>query len=162
MSTDRGSPTDTAGSEATASATTALEATGRVVETFTYLCTSCPLGCRLEVDAVEDDVIEVRGFGCKRGVRYGTQEHQDPRRAVSTTVWLHGGPMERLPVRAGEPVPKERVTDFVAALRGLVVDAPVAFGAVLVSDVTGTGIDLVATREVAGVTGAPVSARSTG
>ncbi len=140
---------------------TALEATGEVVETFTYLCTSCPLGCRLEVDAVGDDVIEVRGNTCKRGVRYGTQEHQDPRRAVSTTVWLHGGPMERLPVRASEPVPKQRVTEFVDALAGLVIEAPVAFGAVLLSDVAGIGIDLVATREVAGVTGAPVSATRT-
>ncbi|MEX2551125.1 MAG: DUF1667 domain-containing protein [Nitriliruptoraceae bacterium] len=119
------------------------------VETFTYLCTICPLGCRLEVDAIDGDVIEVRGFGCKRGKRYGTQEHQDPRRAVSTTVWLHGGPTERLPVRAREPVPKDRVRDFVDALAGLVVEAPVSFGAVLATDVAGTGIDLVATREVA-------------
>ena len=119
------------------------------VETFTYLCTSCPLGCRLEVDAVEGDVIEVRGNTCKRGVRYGTQEHTDPRREVSTTVWLAGGPVERLPVRAAAPVPKDRVRAFVAALAGLVVEAPVAYGAVLAEDVAGTGIALVATREVA-------------
>lgn len=117
-------------------------------ETFVYLCTSCPLGCRLEVEAVNDDVIEVRGNSCKRGIKYGTQEHTDPRRAVSTTVWLHGGPCERLPVRAAEPVPKPEVRGFVQALQGLVVEAPVAFGAVVVSDVAGTGIDLIATREI--------------
>jgi CxxC motif-containing protein len=152
MSDERQAPTDS----------TASGAKGEIVETFTYLCTSCPLGCRLEVDAVGDDVIEVRGFGCKRGMRYGTQEHQDPRRAVSTTVWLHGGPMERLPVRASEPVPKDRATEFVAALAGLVVEAPVAFGAVLATDVAGTGIDLVATREVAGAPSAGVTVPSTG
>ncbi len=117
-------------------------------ETYVYLCTSCPLGCRLEVDAVDDDVIEVRGNSCKRGIKYGTQEHTDPRRAVSTTVWLHGGPCERLPVRAAEPVPKQKVREFVQALQGLVVEAPVDFGAVVVSDVAGTGIDLIATREI--------------
>ncbi|MFO7778104.1 MAG: DUF1667 domain-containing protein [Nitriliruptoraceae bacterium] len=125
------------------------EHTSDEVETYTYLCTSCPLGCRLEVDAVDGDVIEVRGNSCKRGVRYGTQEHLDPRRAVSTTVWLHGGPCERLPVRAAEPVPKDEVRAFVDALQGLVVEAPVPFGAVLLSDVAGTGIDLIATREIA-------------
>jgi CxxC motif-containing protein len=118
-------------------------------ETYVYLCTSCPLGCRLEVDAVDGDVIEVRGNSCKRGIKYGKQEHIDPRRAVSTTVWLHGGPCERLPVRAAEPVPKDEVRAFVDALQGLVVEAPVPFGAVLLSDVAGTGIDLIATREIA-------------
>lgn len=123
--------------------------TGEEVETYVYVCTSCPLGCRLEVDAVDGDVIEVRGNTCKRGVRYGTQEHTDPRRAVSTTVWLHGGPVERLPVRAAEPVPKDQVRGFVSALAGLVVDAPVRLRAVVATDVAGTGIDLIATREVA-------------
>ncbi|MFO7959384.1 MAG: DUF1667 domain-containing protein [Nitriliruptoraceae bacterium] len=125
------------------------EHTNDEVETYTYLCTSCPLGCRLEVDATDGDVIEVRGNSCKRGVRYGIQEHTDPRRAVSTTVWLHGGPCERLPVRAAEAVPKDEVRAFVDALQGLVVEAPVPFGAVLLSDVAGTGIDLIATREIA-------------
>ena len=121
---------------------------GDEAETYVYLCTSCPLGCRLEVDAVDGDVIEVRGHSCKRGIKYGTQEHSDPRRAVSTTVWLHGGPCERLPVRAAEPVPKAEVRGFVRALAGLVVEAPVAFGDVIATDVAGTGIDLIATREI--------------
>lgn len=125
------------------------EHTDDEVETYVYLCTSCPLGCRLEVDAIDGDVIEVRGNNCKRGVTYGRQEHTDPRRAVSTTVWLYGGPCERLPVRAAEPVPKDEVRAFVSALQGLVVEAPVEFGAVLVTDVAGTGVDLVATREIA-------------
>ncbi len=119
------------------------------VETFTYLCTGCPLGCRLEVDAVDDDVIEVRGFTCKKGERYGIQEHTDPRRAVSTTVWLGSGPMARLPVRAAEHVPKDEVMAFVQALRGYLVEAPVTCGDIVAEDVAGTGIDLVATRSVA-------------
>jgi len=125
------------------------EHTADEVETYVYMCTSCPLGCRLEVDAINSDVIEVRGNSCKRGVKYGKQEHTDPRRAVSTTVWLHGGPCERLPVRSAEPVPKDEVRTFVDALQGLVVEAPVDFGAVLLTDVAGTGIDLLATREIA-------------
>lgn len=128
---------------------TATTATAGEVETFHYLCTGCPLGCRLEVDAVDGDVIEVRGFTCKRGERYGIQEHTDPRRAVSTTVWLRGGPMERLPVRAADPVPKDEIMAFMAALRGHCVDAPVTCGDVIVADVAGTGIDLLATRSAA-------------
>ncbi len=117
-------------------------------DTFAYLCTGCPLGCRLEVDVVDGDVIEVRGFSCKKGERYGAQEHTDPRRAVSTTVWLVGGPVERLPVRAAEPVPKDAVLSLVRELHGLEVHAPVEVGQTIATDVAGTGIDVIATRAV--------------
>lgn len=118
------------------------------IETITYLCTGCPLGCRLEVDAVDDEVVEVRGHQCRRGLRYGTQEHTDPRRQVATTVWLSGGDVARLPVRASEPVPKARVRDFVAALAGLSVAAPVELGSTIADDVADTGIAAIATRAV--------------
>ena len=118
------------------------------METVTYLCTGCPLGCRLEVDAVDDEVVEVRGFRCKRGLRYGTQEHTDPRREVATTVWLSGGDVQRLPVRAATPVPKASVRAFVRALAGVEVTAPISLGSVVAEDVAGTGIDAVATRGV--------------
>ncbi len=118
------------------------------IETVTYLCTGCPLGCRLEVDAIDDEVIEVRGFQCRRGLRYGMQEHTDPRRQVATTVWLSGGDIARLPVRAAAPVPKARVRAFVAALGGLTVTAPIEIGSVVADDVAGTGIAAIATRTV--------------
>lgn len=129
-------------------ATTGAGAPPAGSETVTYLCTGCPLGCRLEVDAVDDEVVEVRGFTCKRGLRYGTQEHTDPRREVATTVWLSGGDVERLPVRAAEPVPKASVRAFVRALAGIGVTAPVDLGEVVATDVAGTGIDAIATRGV--------------
>jgi CxxC motif-containing protein len=117
-------------------------------ETSTYLCTGCPLGCRLEVDAVDGDVIEIRGFECKIGERYGYQEHTDPRRPVSTTVAISAAALPRLPVRAAEPFPKDRVVDLVALLREIAVTAPVTRGEVLVADALGTGIDVIATRSM--------------
>lgn len=119
------------------------------IETRVHLCTGCPLGCRLEVDALDGDVVEVRGFACKRGERYGREEHLDPRRPVATTVWIRGAAIRRLPVRAAEPVPKDRMWDVVRALRGLTIDAPVRRGDVVLADAAGTGIDVIATRDLA-------------
>ena len=119
------------------------------VETTTYLCTSCPLGCRLEVDAAEDDIVEIRGFGCKLGERYAKQEHTDPRRPVSTTVTVAGGVLPRLPVRAAEPFPKDLVPSLAAELRHVTVTAPVRRGQVVAHDLLGTGIDVIATRHLA-------------
>jgi CxxC motif-containing protein len=118
------------------------------LETATYLCTSCPLGCRLEVDAVEGDIVEIRGFGCKLGERYAEQEHVDPRRPVSTTVTVEGGTLPRLPVRAAEPFPKALVASLARELRHVRVSAPVRRGQVIAQDLLGTGIDVIATRHL--------------
>lgn len=118
------------------------------ISTHVYLCTGCPLGCRLEVDAVDDDVVEVRGFGCRRGERYGRQEHLDPRRPLSTTIWIDGAAIRRAPVRTAEPIPRDQVSAVVAALRGLRIAAPVRRGEVVVTDVLGTGIDVIVTRDL--------------
>ncbi len=123
-------------------------ATDEGLSTHVYLCTGCPLGCRLEVDAVDDDVVEVRGFSCRRGERYGRQEHLDPRRPLSTTIWIDGAAIRRAPVRTAEPIPRDQVSAIVAALRGLRIAAPVRRGEVVVTDVLGTGIDVIVTRDL--------------
>ncbi len=116
------------------------------VERYTYLCTGCPLGCRLEVDAVEGDIIEIRGFECAKGKRYARDEHTDPRRPVSTTVAISGGALPRLPVRTADAVPKDVVPQVAVALRDVRVRAPVRRGDVVLTDVLGTGIDVIASR----------------
>jgi CxxC motif-containing protein len=122
--------------------------TDPTVETHVYLCTGCPLGCRLEVDAVDDEVLEVRGFHCKRGERYGRQEHVDPRRPLSTTVWIEGATVRRAPVRTAEPIPRGRVLDAARVLRTLRLQAPVRRGDVVLADVCGTGTDVIVTRDL--------------
>jgi CxxC motif-containing protein len=118
------------------------------VITHAYLCTGCPLGCRLEVDARDGDVLEVRGFTCKRGERYGRQEHVDPRRPLSTTVWIDGATIRRVPVRTADAIPKAQVVGVANALRGLRVRAPVRRGDVVLADALGTGVDVIVTRDL--------------
>ena len=119
------------------------------VESTTYLCTGCPLGCRLEVDAVEGDIVEIRGFDCRKGERYARQEHLDPRRPVSTTVTIEAGTLPRLPVRTAEAFPKDEVMRLVRQLQAMRVVAPVARGQVVLDDALGSGIDVIATRSMA-------------
>ncbi len=117
------------------------------INTESYLCIGCPLGCRLEVD--EDSghqIVEIRGFACKRGKAYAEQEHVDPRRMVTTTVALLGGAWPRLPVKSSQPVPKAQVLAVCQQLRQIKVQAPVKVGDVVLANVLGSGIDIVATR----------------
>lgn len=117
-------------------------------ETSHYLCINCPLGCRLEVDSAGDDIVEVRGNACKRGLEFAQQEHTDPRRMVTTTVAIRGAALARLPVATVAAVPKARVHDVCRALHALEVRAPVRMGDVILADVLGTGVDVVATRSL--------------
>ena len=125
------------------------EAGGETV-THGYLCIGCPLGCRLEIDEGADgDIVEVRGFSCRKGREYAVQEHTDPRRLVTTTVAVEGARVPRLPVRTVDAVPKDLVVDVCRALAGVHLRAPVALGDVVLADVCGTGVDVVATRAMA-------------
>lgn len=117
-------------------------------ETYAYLCIGCPLGCRLELDDVDGEILEVRGNSCKKGEAFAAQEHVDPRRLVTTTVAVSGARWPRLPVRTTGPVPKAMVGDVCRALRSVHVVAPVALGDVVAADVLGTGVDVVATRSM--------------
>ena len=120
------------------------------VTTYTYLCIGCPLGCRLELDETDEgDVVEVRGSSCRKGDRYAMQEHSDPRRLVTTTVAVDGGRWPRLPVKTTGEIPRGLVVDACRALRQVRLQAPVQLGDVVATDLLGTGVDVVATRDMA-------------
>lgn len=121
------------------------------IHTFHYLCIGCPLGCRLEVDAEPErqSVVEVRGFACRRGREYALQEHTAPRRIVTTTVAITGARWARLPVRSSAPAPKDKVRAICNALRELRVSAPVAMGDIIAPNILDSGVDIVASRDMA-------------
>ena len=111
-----------------------------------YTCICCPLGCRIEVALDENgQVSEVSGYTCKRGADYAAQEAVAPERMV-TAVLCVSGCLEPVSVKTQRPVPKAAMKDVLAAVAALRLDAPVAAGDVLIEDVCGTGVAVVATK----------------
>jgi len=118
--------------------------------TESYLCIGCPLGCRLEVDEANDGhVVEVRGFSCKQGKAYAIQEHAAPQRMVTTTIAIEGGLYPRLPVRTDHAVPKEQVMAICHTLRRVTTSAPIRRGEIIVPNVLGLGVNIIASRAMA-------------
>ena len=70
----------------------------------------------------------------------------DPRRIVTSTVEIIGGEDVRLPVKTKQDIPKGKIFACVRALKDIQVQAPIEIGDVILSDVAGTGIDIVATK----------------
>jgi len=108
------------------------------------ICIMCPKGCHLSVD----DDLNVTGNTCPRGVTYGKQEVTDPRRYLTSTVRLNSKHSRRLPVISSGDLPKARVSDVVKYLDTVEVSAPVNVKDVIVKDVLGLGVDILATRTI--------------
>ena len=71
-----------------------------------------------------------------------------PARILTSTVRVEGGLYPRCPVKTAQAVPKEKMTEVMAALDRVTLHAPVRTGQVVLADVCGTGVDVVATRNL--------------
>lgn len=108
------------------------------------ICIVCPNGCHLKV--YDGEGCRVEGNACPRGAEYGRTEILHPVRVLTSAVRLCGGPIARCPVKTAGPIPKEKLLDAARALCGVVVYAPVRVGDIVLPNICGTGIDVVATR----------------
>ena len=112
------------------------------------ICTVCPRGCRIMVEGEGENIRQVSGYTCKRGLEYASAEFTHPVRILTTTVKLHGEDHDLLPVRSAKPIPKEKLLDCMEVIRKAEAVPPVALYDVIVPDICGTGVDIVATKAV--------------
>ncbi len=111
-------------------------------------CIGCPMGCPLTVVMNGNEVVSVTGNTCKRGEIYARKEVTNPTRIVTSTVRVSGGSIDMVSVKTKEDIPKEKIFDCVKALKEIEVSAPVHIGDVVLENVAGTGVDIVATKNV--------------
>ncbi|MGL5977662.1 MAG: DUF1667 domain-containing protein [Erysipelotrichaceae bacterium] len=110
-------------------------------------CIVCPLGCQLTVEQNEQAVV-VTGNRCPKGNVYAVEELTNPMRTITTTVYIEGARYPRLPVMSNGRVPKVKIFDIMEEINAVRVQAPVTYGQVIVENVLGLGVDIVATREM--------------
>lgn len=124
------------------------------IDTLQFNCTTCPSECLLTVEVKRDangSVVEVRsvtGNSCPRGDKFAHQELTCPMRVLTTTVAVSGGDEALLPVRTAEAIPLTLHAQAINLIRGLVVNAPIRIGDVVLEDLLGTSIDLVASMDI--------------
>ena len=110
------------------------------------ICINCPLGCHLSVDDKDVANIKVSGNTCPRGVTYAVSEVTAPKRMVTSSVPVSGSNVKRVSVKTSAPIPKSKIFDCLAEIRHLRIKAPVAISDVLLANVCGTGVDIIATK----------------
>jgi CxxC motif-containing protein len=110
------------------------------------ICIVCPKGCRLKVDEKKD--FRVTGNSCKRGEDYGRAELKNPTRVLTSTVRIRNAAHARCPVKTSAPIPKKLIHEAMLALDPVSLNSPVKAGQVVVSNICGTDIDFVTTRDI--------------
>ncbi len=118
------------------------------MENREMICINCPLGCMLTVSRGEDGTVSVTGNTCPRGEAYGRTELTDPRRTVTSTVRVKGRKDCAVSVKTASPIPKGKIMECMKALKETEAIPPVAVGDVVLENVAGTGVAVVATRNV--------------
>lgn len=123
------------------------------IETLKFNCTTCPSECLLTVEVERDvngaveAVRSVTGNSCPRGDKFAHQELTCPMRVLTTTVAVSGDEA-LLPVRTAEAIPLALHAQAMDLFRGLVVEAPIRMGDVVLKNLLDTNINLIASMDI--------------
>ena len=111
-------------------------------------CIGCPLGCSITVTLENGEIKDVTGYTCKRGHDYARKEVTNPTRIVTSTVCVSATGAAVVSCKTAQDIPKGKIFEIVVALRQVTAHAPVKIGDVLLSNAAGTGVDIIATKNV--------------
>lgn len=106
----------------------------------TVICTICPMGCKILVDAG----MNVTGNTCKRGEKYAIQEVTAPERTLTTTMYAEGNIM--VPVKTDRPVPREKLSACMKEINCRTLILPIEAGNIIIENIGGTGANVIAAR----------------
>ncbi len=111
-------------------------------------CINCPIGCQLEVLLDGKNIVKIEGNTCKRGEIYARTEITAPVRVVTTTVRVEGGSANMASVKTEKAIPKGMIYDAMKAINSVKIKAPVKIGDVIIENLLGLNIDVLATSNV--------------
>ncbi len=112
------------------------------------ICIGCPAGCLITVNKEADESLTVTGNSCQVGEEYARKEITAPTRIVTSLVQVTGGTGTVVAAKTANHIPKGKIRACMEAISKTVVFAPVKAGDVLIADVAGTGVDIVATANM--------------
>ena len=110
-------------------------------------CIECPKGCALAVEVEKGRVINVSGNMCPKGKGYALSEIENPVRVLTSTVLLEGAVLKMLPVKTDRPIPKKVLLEAMREIKKVKVSRTVRIGDVILENLLGLGVNLIAARE---------------
>lgn len=117
----------------------------------TVTCIGCPLGCQVTTTIEGNEVTDVHGNTCPHGETYARTEVIHPMRIVTSTVRVQNGDLPVVSVKTADEIPREKIRACMASLQPIYVNAPVREGQIILRNIAGTSVDIVATKDIAAV-----------
>jgi len=111
-------------------------------------CIVCPIGCKILVRVVENQFELLGGNKCKSGIDYAKSEALDPRRMLTSSVLVNNGEWPLVSVKSSKPVQKHKIYSVLKEIKKIKVNAPVRSGQMIIKNIAGTKIDILATKSI--------------
>lgn len=111
-------------------------------------CIVCPIGCRILVNTDGKHFELLDGNKCKRGIDYARNEALDPRRMLTSSVFVKGGEWPLVSVKSSKSIPKDKIYDVLKEIKNTKVTAPIKLGQPIIKNVSNTKIDILATKSI--------------
>ena len=112
------------------------------------ICIGCPVGCLITAKKGEDGSLLITGNTCKKGEEYARNEMTAPVRTVTSIIRLASRNGKVVPVKTETEIPKEKIGECMKVIKAASAFAPIAVGDVMIADVAGTGVNIVATANI--------------
>jgi len=116
------------------------------IEKRHFTCVTCPVGCEVDVEVQDGNIISLTGNRCDKVKEFVLQELKEPVRVLTTTVRIKGAEYAMLPVRTDKAIPKRLFSQAMEELANIDLQAPVYISDVIIKDIAGSGANIVATR----------------
>lgn len=113
----------------------------------TIICLSCPIGCNLKAEFVNEEFI-ISDNKCPKGIIFAKNELVSPKRIVTSTCRINSTLINRIPLKTGVPVSKKDIDKILKLISGINLNSPVKAGDVVINNVFNSGVDILATRTV--------------
>lgn len=110
-------------------------------------CILCPNGCSLTIEKVGKEY-EVQGNKCPKGREFAISEIEDPRRSICSTIKTTFKKVPRLPVKTNGEVSLQDIFNVMTEINSKFIDKPVHVGEIVIENVAGTGVNVIATSDL--------------
>ncbi len=107
------------------------------------ICILCPNSCTITVNGEKFE-----GNKCKRGIEFAQSELTNPKRTVTSTVATDFESMPVLSVRTDGEINKDKIPLLMKLLKNVKVCQKVKTGDIIMGDVFGSGINVIATKNI--------------
>jgi len=102
----------------------------------------------MTIQSKDGKITSIIGNACSKGIKYAEGEFINPLRILPTSVKVIGGEFPLVSVKTEKAIPKRLLLKAMVEIAEIEVNAPVKIGQVIKDNLMGTGVSLVATRNI--------------